>query len=296
MSPIQKTQFLLLAAALASGCPLVTAPAPPPLAKVAPPASPVVAAPPAIQPGTAEPAQVAAGASGESSGDDVAPAGAAAGASTTKADTAAADAIPLDLTPYYGMKADRFDAVKQYPWNGVPRGSQKFAGVPLEIGGSFSLFGEENAKRGLKFPEELKGIPVGRPFEALYICHAAFFEAPAGTPICEVRFQYDDGTTESDKIVCGSDVRDWYVNAGDKELGPTGKRSTLAWSGEGLANGRPQKIRFFLTAITNPQPEKTVQTIDLVSTKSRAASCVLAMTTGKAGLLQPARAAEETEE
>jgi hypothetical protein len=109
-------------------------------------------------------------------------------------------------------------------------------------------------------------------------------------------FQYDDGTTESDTILCGDDVRDWFLNANDKSPGPTGKRSTLAWSGEGLANGRPQKIRFFLTAITNPQPEKTVLTIDLVSTKSRAAACILAMTTGKAGLMQMARPAEETEE
>jgi len=299
MSLVNKTLFVSLAAALASGCPGVTVPvpAPPAPAKVAPPITPTAAAPQAIQTGAAESAQGAAGASGESSAGQPAASVAAADASAATTDAAeGAAATPLDLTPYYGMKADRFDAVKQYPWHAVPRGSQKFAGVPLEIGGSFSLYGEENAKRGLKFPEEFKGIAVGRPFETLYLCHAAFFEAPAGTPICEVRFQYDDGTSESDQIVCGSDARDWYVSANEKEIGPTGKRSTLAWTGEGMANGRPQKIRFLLTAIPNPQPEKTVLAIDLVSTKSRAASCILAMTTGKAGMLQPARPAEETEE
>src|SRR5205823_11648373 len=107
----------------------------------------------------------------------------AADASAASTDAADSDARPLDLTRYYGLKAENFDAIKQYPWPAVPRGPQTFAGVPLEIGGTFLLYGEENAKRGQKFPEEFTGIAIGRPFEALYICHMAFFEAPAGTPI-----------------------------------------------------------------------------------------------------------------
>jgi len=293
MSQIEKTMFVLLAAVFAAGCPVTPPPAP---KKAAPPAAPIAARPPAIQAGEAEPAQRTEGESGDSSAGASDAPGIAADASAASTDAADSDARPLDLTRYYGLKAEQFDAIKRYPWPAVPRGPQTFAGVPLKIGGTFSLYGEENAKRGMKFPEEITGIAIGRPFEALYICHVAFFEAPAGAPICEVRFQYDDGTTESDQILCGSDARDWFVNAPDEEIGPSGKRSTLAWTGEGLANDRPQKIRLCLTAIPNPRPEKTVQTIDLVSTKSRAASCILAMTTGRARMMKPARPAEESEE
>ncbi|HEY3968167.1 MAG TPA: hypothetical protein VGM05_26630 [Planctomycetaceae bacterium] len=208
-------------------------------------------------------------------------------ASKPDTEAAAGDASAVDLTRYYGLKAERFDTVKTYPWPAMPRGSQKFAGVPLEIGGMFCLYGEENTKRGMKYPEEITGIAVGRPFEILYLCHMAFFEAPPETALCKLRFQYDDGTTESDQVLCGSDVRDWFVNTPDEELGPSGKRSTLAWSSDVVTNGRPQKIRICLTAIANPHPDKTVQTVDLISTKSRAASCILAITTGTAGLMQP---------
>jgi len=295
MSHFGKSLLVLLAAGLAAGCPAVTAPPAPAPTKVAPAASPTAATPPVIETGPADSGELTAGASGASSAAEPdAPGTADAGAANNDAADAAAD--PLDLTRYYAMKAERFDAARQYPWPAVPRGSQTFAGVPFEIGGMFALFGEENAKRGLTLPGEITGIEVGRPFDALYICHATFFEAPPGTPICEVRFQYDDGTTDSDHILYGSDARDWFIKGTDDEIGPSGKRSTLAWAGEGLVNDRPQRIRFFLTVIANPHPEKTVQTIDLVSTRSPAASCILAMTTGKAGLIHPSRPTRESEE
>jgi hypothetical protein len=301
MSLMNQTLCVSLVAVLASGCPFAT-PVPPPPAKVAPPAAPIATPQPAVAALPAEHAPVAAAPAGAAAATETGSTTASGDAGTSSSTTGSTsadgngDGQPLDLKRYYGMKAEHFDTVKQYPWPAAPRGSQKFAGVPLEIGGSFSLWGEENAKRGMKFPEEFQGIPVGRAFETLYVYHTSYFEAPAGTAICEVRFQYDDGTSESDQIVAGSDVRDWFQNADDKNPGPTAKRSTLAWSGEGLASGRPQKIRFFLTAIANPQPEKTVTTIDLVSTKTRSASNILAMTTGKAGLMKVERRAEPTEE
>jgi hypothetical protein len=204
----------------------------------------------------------------------------------TGADTdAEADALPLDLTQHYRMKASDFDKNKRYPWPAAPRGSQTFAGVPLEIGGALLLWGQRNAEMGLAFPEQITGIPLERKFEFLYICHGAFFEGPAGTPTCDVVFHYDDGTSASDTLECGGDARDWFL-IGDGMVGPSNPRSTLAWKGEGLAGDRPQAIRFCLTAVANPHPDKEVTALDLVSSKSQAAACILAITTGKAGLMQ----------
>lgn len=293
MSHTEKTLFGLLAATLAAGCPAAPAP---PAKPVAPAAAPVTVGPQATPASTTESPQPAESAADASTAEASEASQAVAETNEASTDTTDAEAQPLDLTKYYGLKAEQFDAIKQYPWPTVPRGSQTLAGVPLEIGGMFALYGEENAKRGLKYPEELRGIEVGRPFESLYICHTAFFSESDDTPLCEVRFRYDDGSTESDQILFGSDARNWYVNATDNEIGPSGKRSTLAWSGEGMANDRPQKIRMCLTTIANPHPKKMVQTIDLVSTKSRSASCILAMTVGKAGMMQPASPADKTKE
>lgn len=210
-------------------------------------------------------------------------------ASDTEAAVAAAEpsAVPVDLTAYYGMKAADFDKVTQFPWPAVPRGSQTFANVPLEIGGTITLWGGSNAQRGMNFPEGIAGVPLHRKFETLYVCHACFFEGPSGTPVCEAVFHYDDGTSASDTIVCGVDTRDWFANRAQLPLGPTGPRSTLAWTGEGKYRDGTQAIRFCLTAITNPHPKKVVTTLNFVSSKSQAAACILAVAAGKSGLMKP---------
>ena len=205
-------------------------------------------------------------------------------------------AKPLDLTTYYSMKSSVFDKIVQYPWPAVPRGSQTFANVPLEIGGAIFLWGERNANNGQKYREEISGIPIQAKFETLYICHGAFFEAKAGTPMCEIQFHYDDGTTANDAIVCGDDTRDWFANREEKNLGPAGPRSTLAWDGDGKQGDRTQAIRFCLTAIANPHPDKFITTIDLVSSKTQTAACILAITPGPAGLMKKADVQATSEE
>jgi hypothetical protein len=201
-----------------------------------------------------------------------------------------AEAVPLDLTDYYGLRVSAFDGITQHPWPAVPRGSQSFAGVPLEIGGAIFLWGERNANKGLNYPEQITGIGVAREFETLYVCHAAFFEGPSRTPVYEVVFHYDDATTASDTIVCGEDVRDWYADRDKPPLGPSSPRSTLAWDGDGKAGDRTQAIRFCLTAIANPHPDKKVTALHLVSSKTQAAACILAITTGRADLMKRAEA------
>ena len=196
------------------------------------------------------------------------------------------DAMPVDLTDQYNLPAAAFDRMVQYPWPAAPRGPHTFANVPLEIGGALVLWGERNAKQGQNYPEQMTGISVQRIFETLYVCHATFFEGEAGKPIYEVVFHYEDGTSASDAILAGDDVRDWFANRAKATLGPTGPRSTLAWDGDGKMGDRIQAIRFCLTAMANPHPDKEVTAIDVVSSKGPAAACILAMTTGKSGLMQ----------
>jgi hypothetical protein len=198
------------------------------------------------------------------------------------------NALPVDLAEHCRFKAAGFDKATLYPWPAVPRGPQTFAHVPLEISGAIFLWGEQNTKHGMKFPEKVTGIPVGRKFETLYACHGGFFEGKAGTPMYEIHFQYDDGTSAADTILCGDDARDWFVGNPNEPLGPSGKRSTLAWKGEGKYENRPQLIRFCLSAIANPHPDKVVKAIDLVSAKSETAACILAITVGEAGLMKKA--------
>jgi hypothetical protein len=204
------------------------------------------------------------------------------------ATTKPAECVTLDLSKVLRLKAENFEKSPRHPWPAVPRGSHTLAGVPVEIQGATMLWGQRNADAGLAFPEAITGIACQQRFETLYILHATFYEGAAGQPSFDVVLNYQGGEKQSDTILCGEDSRDWYINNPDeKEIGPSSKRSTLAWTGKGKAGDREQAIRFCLTAIENKHPDRPVATVDLVSSKKQTAGCILAITVGKAGLLKP---------
>jgi hypothetical protein len=213
-------------------------------------------------------------------------------AQAEKARAAAAangEPVTLDLSKYLVMKPENFDKSTQYPWAVTPRGRKTFAGVPLDIKGVTILWGQRNADRGQNYPEMFTDIPCQQKFETLYILHCVFFEAAKGEPTFSVVLNYEGGMMQSDEVLCGDDSKDWWVNDPNEVLGPSGKRSTLAWTGTGKASGRDQDVRFCLTAIDNKHPDRLVTTIDLVSSKKQAAGVILAITLGKSGLLKPLR-------
>ncbi|MEI8380450.1 MAG: hypothetical protein WCJ09_09990 [Planctomycetota bacterium] len=193
---------------------------------------------------------------------------------------------PLDLTTRYQTPATAFDRIKDFPWRDVPRNTQTFGNVPLEIGGMICLWGEENAKRGVKFPEEAKGIPVARKFDSLYLYHSGFFCSGSGSAVAKVVFQYADGSSATSELVDGTHLQDWF---GGQEV-PVLKdpNSKMVWRGVNSMSTKtpPAQIRFFITEISNPRPADEITTIDLVSAKGKAAYVILAMTTGPAKLLK----------
>jgi hypothetical protein len=196
-------------------------------------------------------------------------------------------ATPVDLTGYYGTPASYFDRITSVPaWKTVPRGFQVFDNVPLEIGGMICLWGERSAKGRLVLPEEVLDIGVNQKFETLYVYHGGFFSSPDKTPVCEVVFHYEDGSAVTNQLLYGTDILDWNVKRSGTATGPTGPNSKLAWMGGTFTPGRKEPLRFCLTAIENPQPSLEVTTIDLVSCKNKTAPCILAMTTGKSGLMK----------
>jgi len=196
-------------------------------------------------------------------------------------------ATPFDLASYYTTPASAFDNIRSFSaWSAVPRGFHTFANVPLQIDGMMCLWGDRNAKMGAVFPEQFTGIEIHRKFETLYLYHASFFAAPKGTPVAELVFRYADDSSATNQIRYGRDVLDWWADPGKNPVGPSAPRSKLAWHGEYTAPGKTQALRFCLTAIENLNPSLEVTSIDLYSSKSSAAECILAMTTGKSGLMK----------
>jgi hypothetical protein len=87
-------------------------------------------------------------------------------------------------------------------------------------------------------------------------------------------------------VLYGSDILDWTVNRSGKLIVPTGPHSKLAWVGGTFTPGENRPLRFCLTAVENPQPALEVTSIDLVSCKNYTAACIMALTTGRSGLMK----------
>jgi RNA polymerase sigma factor (sigma-70 family) len=197
-------------------------------------------------------------------------------------------AKPLDLTTRYTTPVSDFDQITRFPaWKSVPRGFQVFANVPLQIEGMMCLWGEANTKQlKIIFPEEILDIEVKQKFETLYVYHCSFFASPDETPVCEVVFRYEDKTSVTNTMLYGEDVLDWVANDRKTVIGPSGLHSRLAWVGGSFSPKKDLPVRLCLTEIKNPQPSLEVTSIDLYSSKSKTALCIMAMTTGKSGLMK----------
>jgi hypothetical protein len=193
-------------------------------------------------------------------------------------------AATLDLTGNYIEPASNFN--RNGFWKGVPTGFQVFNHVPLQIDGILCLWGDGNAKMGGVFPEQVLGIAVNQKFETLYVYHCTFFGSPNNTPVYDLIFRYEDDYSVTNTILYGVDTIDFNTPGGKKKWGPTGTNSRTAWVGGSFTPDGKRPLLFSLTAIENPKPFLEVKSIYLFSCKNRSAGVILALTTGRSGLMK----------
>ena len=193
-------------------------------------------------------------------------------------------AVPLDLNDIYDRSASAFN---QSPvWEDTPIGFQVFHHVPLQIDGYQLLWGEGNAQTGGVFPEQVIGIAMNQKFETLYVYHCTFYGSPNNTPVYNLVFRYEDDYSVTNTIRYGVDTIDFNTPGGKTKTGPTGTNSRAAWVGGSFTEDGKRPLLFCLTAIENPKPFLEVKTIDLFSCKNKSAGVILALTTGRSGLMK----------
>jgi hypothetical protein len=183
-------------------------------------------------------------------------------------------AMPLDLQPVANQKLD--DTFNEsIPGNDLaelPRGKQKFAGVPFHIGEKLILLGSRSMPEK---PEKMEGVKVKRTFDKLHILHGTGYSDPDDTVIARYVVHYADDTTEKVEIAYGKDVRDWWAGVDAGKV----SRGTLAWEGSNAAAKRSDsKLHLYLATWKNPKPEQKVESIDVVSSQGGAAPFCLALT------------------
>jgi hypothetical protein len=153
-------------------------------------------------------------------------------------------------------------------------GKKTLDGVKFSVGEGFIQLANDNLKE--KYPEKVEGIKVGAKFAKLHIFHGTGYSVPDDTVIGKYIIHYDDKSDAEIEIVFGKDVRDWWCKEGDKEP----SRGKVAWKGtNSSAKDNSASLWLFHMTWENPKPEKKVVGIDYVSTLTRAAPFVIAMTT-----------------
>jgi RNA polymerase sigma factor (sigma-70 family) len=152
-------------------------------------------------------------------------------------------------------------------------GKQTLGGLKFDIGEG--LIQLANDELEVELPEKVTGIKVGAKFARMHILQATGYSVDDGTVIARYIVHYADKSTRTIEVVYGKDVRDWWRRPDDQE--PT--RARVAWEGSNRS-AKLDHCSLWLFAVTwkNPDPDKTVVSIDYVSALTAAAPFVVALT------------------
>jgi hypothetical protein len=183
----------------------------------------------------------------------------------------------VDLSPHYNAQleeASRPVGGEDGP-AGLLQGMQNFNGVKFDVRGIIQLAGTELMTWGTRpFPEVVRGIKIQRPCARLHLLHSTTGFVPPGTVIAHVLLNYSEGEVYRIPIVAGEDVGDWATLKPEKP-----RRAQIAWTGT-LRNTRTwtRSVSWYQSAWDNPFPDKTIASVDVVSTLSAAGPYVVALT------------------
>ncbi len=159
-------------------------------------------------------------------------------------------------------------------------GQHTLDGIPFSIGGRAPFYGESWNRRGKELPVSADGIVIGRCFDELHLIHHSFWPDVEGETIARVRLNYADGTSFDFPIRYGVHLRDWmHLPSYEKET-VSDQETKICWRHAARAFKAPERI--YKTKITNPLPEKVVDSMDVVSAKRLASYALVAATVADA--------------
>jgi hypothetical protein len=158
----------------------------------------------------------------------------------------------------------------------LPRGVQKLGGVEFDVRGLIQVNGTQADQIGADFPNEVKGIKIGRKCQRLHLLLGTGWPAEDGATIGRYLLHYVGGQQAEIPIIYGNDVRDWWLAPNQPK---EAKSATIAWTGSNPASDSAGcSLRLFKNTHDNPKPDLEVESLDFVSALSDSAPFVIAIT------------------
>jgi len=187
-----------------------------------------------------------------------------------------------DATPQMVDLTDFFHAALPEAWHPgdagntlarLPTGVQELQGVRFDIRGVVQLFGGGLVETGGKpYPRQVTSIKIGRPCARLHFLHAAGWAVDDGTVVGRYVLHYSDGSSQNLPIVYGEDTRDWWIGT-DKVVQL--KHAQVAWQG---LTPKGDAVRIYKRTWENPHPDREVASLEFISTLTRCAPFLIAIT------------------
>jgi beta-lactamase regulating signal transducer with metallopeptidase domain len=179
----------------------------------------------------------------------------------------------VDLKPFY-TKVFRDVGGTDSSYAGYS-GRKMIDGLPFDIGGEIVLYGGSEAERNNDHPDDVSGIKIDRKFDELHLVHAAQWRSYYGCPVATVRLHYADGTSTDFTIRDKFQVDDWNRLLTENDELVAAPDTKIIWRGAGIVKGTG---RLFKSVLHNPFPDKKVDTMDIISTRSLMSYVLVAAT------------------
>jgi len=191
-----------------------------------------------------------------------------------------APAALIDLSLFYDVPVtESLDEWRGRPGKelaGLATGIQSFGGVPFDVRGVIELQGAlMGAQSGYR--QGVTNIVVRVKFRQLHCLMGTGWDELVGNQVGILALHFADGKTRELPVSYGIHVRDWIVRPTEND-DPL-EHAVVAWTGENdFARSLTAHVRLYRVTWPNPRPDLEVAAIDFVSTMTRCAPFLVAMT------------------
>jgi hypothetical protein len=197
---------------------------------------------------------------------------------------AATDMRLIDLTKYYTAALDDDWLVSAGAnLKRLPKGIQKLDSIPFDIRGiiqlgGLSLYKESDypaEEQKIRYPEKVNGIEINQKASGICFLQASAWGEEEDKEVGQYIIYYEDNSTDTISLSYLVNLRDWWFADGDKMP----ENATQAWIGlNDITEKRGLHISLFNFKWENPHPDKTIKSIDFLSTMTNAAPYLVAIT------------------
>ncbi len=198
-----------------------------------------------------------------------------------------ADVRIIDLTSYYTAALDDDWLVSAGAnLKILPKGIQEFDSVFFDIRGIIQLGGISLYKESdysineqkEKYPEKVEDIKINQKTSNIYFLHACAWGEENNKEVGQYIVHYEDGTSSVISLKYMDSLRDWWFKPEDEMP----KNATQAWTG---LNDLTEKLGFQISLFKykweNPFTDKTIISIDYISTMTNAAPFLVSISLGE---------------